>query len=61
MGSGVFKLARMVSVHPLPFCSVGPQTKFSKRGRGLGKISIFRGGLLGKRRVTFFRRVVVLT
>ena len=37
-------------VHP-PFCwGVEPPTKFSKkRGGGLDRISIFRGGLLGKR------------
>ena len=28
---------------------------FQKGGRGLDRISIFRGGLLGKRGVTFFR------
>ena len=28
---------------------VQPVTKFSKRGEGLDRISIFRGGLLGKR------------
>ena len=46
------------SVHlPLPFCrEVEPPTKFSKRGgRGLDRTSTFRGGLLGKRRITFFK------
>ena len=30
-------------------------TRFSKKGEGLDRISIFRGVLLGKRRVTLFR------
>ena len=36
---------------PRPFLSAGevePTTKFSKKG-GLDRISVFRGGLLGKR------------
>ena len=32
-----------------------PLIKFSKRGEGLDRSSVFRGGLLGKRGVTFFR------
>ena len=36
----------------LSFCwGVGPPTKFSKSGEGLDWISIFTGGLLGKRGV----------
>ena len=31
-----------------------PSTKF-KKGEGLDRFSIFRGGLLGQRRVTFFK------
>ena len=39
------------SVHPPSLSAWGmfePPTKFSK-GEGLGRISVFRGGLLGKR------------
>ena len=48
------------SVHPLPLLFllgevvVEPATKFSVRG-GLDWTSTFRGGLVAKRRVTFFR------
>ena len=41
---------------PPPFCRGGgvePPTEFSKRGRGLDRTSIFRGGLLGKREWLF--------
>ena len=41
---------------PPPFCwggRVEPPTKFSNRGKGLGRTSTFGGGLLGKRGVTF--------
>ena len=42
------------AVHPR-FCSwVEPPTKFKKKA-GLDKTSTFRGGLLGKRGLTFFR------
>ena len=37
-----------------PFCwgkGVKPPTKFSKKGGGFDRISIFRAGLLGKKRV----------
>ena len=43
------------SVHPLPFLlwggggGVEPPTKFSKRGGGLDRALVFRGGLVGKR------------
>ena len=46
------------SVHHLPFCrGVEPSTKFSKKKGGgkLDRTSTFRGGLLGKRGVTFFK------
>ena len=47
------------SVHHLPFCrGVEPSNKFSKKrggGGGLDRTSTFRGGLLGKRGVTFFK------
>ena len=49
--------------HP-PFLQRGevePPTKFSKRGGALDRISTFRGGLLGKRGVTFFRGVAIFT
>ena len=51
----------MVSVHPSHIVGVRPPIKFSKKGGGgLDRISIFRGGLLGKRGVTFFKEVAVL-
>ena len=41
-------------VQPPLFCwAVETPTKFSKRGEGLDRISIFRGGLLGKRKGFF--------
>ena len=51
------------SVQP-PFLvdEIEPPTKFSKTAGGeLEKISIFRGALLGKRGMTFFRGAAVLT
>ena len=39
---------------PVSAGGVEPSTKFSKR-RGLDRTSAFRGGLLGKRGVTFFK------
>ena len=55
------------SVHPPPptFCwgaeGVKPPTKFLKRDGGLDKTSTFRGGLLGKRWVAFFRVGAIFT
>ena len=54
---------RYHSVHPLFFCwgvksggvGVEPPTRFSKSKGRVDRISIFRGGLLGKRGVIFFR------
>ena len=46
-----------------PFCwegGVEPPTIFSKGG-GLDRTSTLRGGLLEKRRVTFFRGVAIVT
>ena len=45
---------------PLSAGEVEPPTKFSKRGVGLDRTSTFRGGLLRKRKVTFFRGVVAI-
>ena len=47
----------IVCTHPSPFLLVGvePPTKFRKGG-GLDRISILRGGLLGKMEVTSFGR-----
>ena len=41
--------------HPLSAEGVEPPTKFSKRRGGLDRTSTFRGRLLGKSVVTFFR------
>ena len=47
------------SVHPLRFCrEAEPPTKFSKRGERLDRTSTFRGGLLGKRGITFCKGVL---
>ena len=52
----------MFKVDDKTYCATPPsdggvetQTKFSKRGGGLDRNSTFRGGLLGKKRVTFLR------
>ena len=48
---------------PPPFCrGVQPLTKFLNKegGGGLDGTSAFRGGLLGKRGITFFRGGVVI-
>ena len=48
------------SVHPPYFLQEGgePLTKFSKRGGGLDRFLIFRGGMLEKSQGTFFRGAV---
>ena len=42
------------NVHPISAGGLSLQPNFQKRVRGLDRVSIFRGGLLGKKRVTFF-------
>ena len=56
-----FCLDQSHSVHPLSTGGEGVEhpIKFSKRGR-LGRTSTLRGGLLEKRRVTFFRGAVAI-
>ena len=50
----VIKGGEYHSGHPPPFCrGLSLQPNFQKGG--LGRTSTFRGGLLGKREVTFFR------
>ena len=48
-------MQRLVVCTPLPQGKGGFPIKFSKRGGGLESMSIFRGGVLGKRGSTFFR------
>lgn len=58
--AATFKILILHSVHPLFCWWVEPPTKLSRTGGrggggGFDSISIFRGGFLGKRGMSFFR------